>query len=96
MTRRSDPDDSTIIIDAEIVTDWLHAADQREDPLWAQVESLLTELQEQHPIRARKARMAIRWLRHEALAHDLSWGKELNSYGEAEKGKQSKRTRNRA
>ena len=78
---RQDPD--TITVDAEFVDSWLTVADVREnDGVWVEVESLLNELQNNNPMRARMARQAIRWLRHEALRYELKWGKDMNSYAE--------------
>lgn len=83
-TFRASPD-NTITVDAEIVDSWLSIADSRERKPWDEVESILTHLQAKNPLRARMARMYIRWLRHEALAYHVSWGRSIDAYDTTKK-----------
>jgi hypothetical protein len=68
----------TIVVNAELVDSWLHVADGRDREPWPEVYTLLDQLQHEHPLRARKARLYINWLRLMALDYDLSWGRDMN------------------
>lgn len=74
--------DGTIQVDAEMVDSWLTIAEGVDIRPWDEVESLLNELSKKSPLRVAMARRGIRWLRHQALAYNLTWGKEMNSYAQ--------------
>lgn len=63
------------LVDSDIDS-FLQAADEREDPLWENIDLYLSyELRRRWPIRAYKLKKEIAWLRNEASKDDLEWGR---------------------
>jgi hypothetical protein len=59
----------------EDIDGWMDAADLRDNPIWQQMDTLLTELRNFYPVHVKEVRRNIKWLRHMAHKHDLDWGK---------------------
>lgn len=56
--------------------DFLDIASHREDPLWNEMELLLTSLSQRYPLRVSRIRRELKWLRKQAMHAKLSWGKK--------------------
>lgn len=62
-------------LDGDDVAAFHAAADNRDNPLFEEMNALLASMTIRYPIRAARMQKEIKWLRKEANKRGLSWGK---------------------